>query len=221
MRSGVSVVVPALVASLTDVFHTASLNLLVTALPQDQIVRQPTPAEMSSFAAYKPDQDLEPSMPLLHGRKLHGQGLVRKFLEVVHSGIRVLSSVVDTAVNIVEIAGKLLLNVPVDATAEAQFDLLNFNYDGNSKKELCQFDFGHVFGATAKPKKNITEAAAAAAINSGYITEVQGTCKSCYAHVGVTLTAHLSILGGKLQKASVILEGDMAFKASMDLNITR
>lgn len=218
VQSGLKVAVPAQVAALTDIFHTASLELSVTALPEDHIVSQPTAADMSLLAASDSNTDHPPSQ----GCQLQGKSGVGEFLKKVQADIRTLGSVVDAAVRIAGTAGNLILNNPVDETVQERVDLLNFNYDSERKQEVCKFDFQQLFEAKDKSKSpKMAQAADAAAVNSGATKDVQGACHSCYAHVGVTLTAQMSIVDRKLQKASIILEGNMVFQAKMDLNITR
>jgi hypothetical protein len=90
IRHEAQLLLPVTAADLTDVFHTATLDLSVTVLPEDHIAEQPTPAEQRAAAAAFEQQ--QPAQTPPHGCKLQvfdglGSLLKRAAAQLVEIGI--------------------------------------------------------------------------------------------------------------------------------------
>ena len=176
-------------ASLTDVFHSVSLNLSAS-IPAADHTPQPIPAAPLS------------ALPAQSRRKLQTSSFdLGNTLKSVQAEVKTLGSDVDALISTIQAAEQFFTSGRTyQNSAQQAFDLYSFNVDNTTHQgPVCQFPIEKVLTASV-----------------GNAT-VTGTCQNCYAYIGVTITAAINIQSGQLVEASVIMDGTATSQSTFDL----
>ena len=198
---------------LSDVFHTADFTFSATVLPHDHEVQHATPEQQATFAQQQPPQPASDSSAM---RKLTSSGLsstLGGFLKTAQSTIVGLGRDVDKIVAIASLAANAALG-SVSSKTTYSYDMFDYNFDNVTQGPQCQFDFEKVFS-------NSTGQVGSSGISTSTTTDISGVCQNCFAHLGVTISAGLSIQNSVVQSASLILTGDATFQSTFNMTIAR
>ena len=127
-------------------------------------------------------------------------------LKAVQSTVQKLGTFVDDAVAAANFAKEVFTAENKQISNSSSADLVNFNVDTVTHAgPQCQFSFD----------KSFTKADNSSAGSA----DITGTCQSCYAHVGATVTLNIDISGGQVRSASVIMEGEAKVQATLEMVI--
>ena len=203
--------VPVDQGQLSDVFRTADFTFSATVLPHDHEVQHATPEQQAAFAQHQPTQ---PTSVSPTRRKLAGlSSTLGSFLKTAQSTIQGLGGDVDKIVAVAQLAANAALG-NVNSQTSGSYDLFDYNYDNVTGGPQCQFDFEKVFS-------NSTGQVGSTSISTSTSTDISGVCQNCFAHLGITISAGLSIQNSVLQSASLILTGTATFQSTFNMTIAR
>ena len=186
-------------ASLTDVFHTVSLNMTAT-IPAADHKPQPMPAAAvrASGIPHQPRRKLQTSSLDLGGA-----------LKSVQAKIHSLGDDVDALIGTIQAVEQAFENGGnYQRSNQQSVSLYSFNVDNTTHAgPQCQFALDQV----------LSKSRGSVSADVGY----SGTCQNCYAYIGVTVTASINIQQGQLIGGSVIMDGTANFQSTFDLTLNQ